>query len=148
MAQPYQIPPGEVEHVNTVWDGRGAQALQLRYREVVTIDANGQSKVYRDSEYVTLGDGQLITAAMLGMGKVELAVCDLCRYPLAPPWWAEAELPSLGVMLRESGATCVGCSQFACRRHARSCTDRRVRCVPCWRRFSLGGFLYWLIFTK
>lgn len=146
MAQPYQIPPGEVEHVNTVWDGRGAQALQLRYREVVTIDASGQSKVYRDSEYVTLADGSVITAAMLGMGKVELAVCDLCRYPPVPRWKWEVEQPSLGVMLRKSGTICAGCSQFVCRRHARSCTDNFLRCILCWRQFGLGGLINWLLF--
>jgi hypothetical protein len=144
MSQQYAIPPGDVEYRTTLRDARGADALRLGYREVVTIDADGQAKVFKDSEYVALGDGRLFTAAMLATGKVELAICDLCRYPPRPSWWrrwwSRPEPPALGVMVRESGAFCAGCSQFVCRRHGRIETDGAVRCTGCAWSYTWRGF--------
>lgn len=144
MTQPYPIPPGDVEYRNTLRDARGAEALKLGYREVVTVDADGQAKVFKDAEYLALGDGRLVTAATLAGGKIELAICDLCRYPPLPPWWqrwwVEPELPTLGVMARESGDFCTGCSQFMCRRHQVVGADGLRRCVCCARRFDWRSF--------
>ena len=148
MPQDYQIPLGDVEYRNTLRDARGAVALVLGYREIVTVEPDGQSRVFKDSEYISLGDGRLITAALLWQGKIELAICDLCRYPLAPRWWEDPEDPSLGIMARESGEFCAGCSQFVCRRHSQVVADGSVRCLPCARRFWWRALFDWLFFEK
>ena len=147
MAQDFQIPPGSVEYDNPFRDSRGVIALKLGYTEVVTVLPDGASKVYKLSEYVALGDGRLITAAMLAHGKIELAMCDPCRYPPPPSWWREPEVPSLGLMARESGEFCAGCSRFVCRRHSAVVTDGSVRCIPCARRFRWRAFLHSLFFA-
>ena len=139
--QNFEIPPGEIEFENTVRDSRGAVALQLGYHEVVTVAPDGQSKVFKRSEYVALGDGRLITAAWIANGKIELAICDYCRYPLPARWWhrlcwwRKPELPSVGLFARDSGDFCVGCSRFVCKAHSRVVSDLSVRCVACARRF-------------
>lgn len=142
MAQNFQIPPGDVEHQNTLWDSRGAVALRANYRELVTVLPDGESKVFKLTEYLALDDGRLLTAVMLAYGKIDLAICEHCRYPLPPPWWWlgwrwwwTPEPPSLGVMARESGHACAGCSRFFCKKHSSVVEDGSVRCVPCARRF-------------
>jgi hypothetical protein len=151
MVQSFQIPPSDVECYNTLHDSRGALALRLGCHEMVTVLPDGSSKVFKLYEYVALDDGRLITAITLAAGKIELAICDLCRYPLPLLWWRRwlgfmPEAPSVGVMARESGFTCAGCSHFVCRRHARVVGDGSVCCIPCaqqyWWRALLHSILY------
>ncbi|HNQ22533.1 MAG TPA: hypothetical protein PKK06_05505 [Phycisphaerae bacterium] len=148
MAQSFQIPPGDVEYRNTLRDARGTEVLKFGYREVVTIDPEGQSRVFKESEHVALADGRLFTAATLATGKIELAICDLCRYPLPPRWWwSQPESPSLGCMARESGAFCAGCSLFVCKKHSAVVADGSVRCILCARRFRWRALFRALFFT-
>jgi hypothetical protein len=154
MAQNFEIPPGSVKYDNRLRDSRGVTVLRPNYEEVVTVLPDGESKVYKLSEYVELSDGRLLTAVMLSYGKIELAICDHCRYPLPPPWWWlgwrrwwTPERPSVGVFARDSGACCAGCSRFVCRKHSRVVTDGSLRCIPCARRFRWRAFFHALFYA-
>lgn len=143
----FQIPPGAVESRGTMRDSRGAEALKYNSRELVTIDQDGNSSVFKEYEQVALGDGRVLPAFMLGSGKVELAICDLCRYPRRIGWFSKLEPPRLGVMARESGDFCAGCSQFVCRRHSRVVSGEPVRCLACASSFTLRGFIHAIFFA-
>lgn len=150
MAKNSEIPAGEVEYRNTLRDVNGVEDPLAGYRESVVVDPDGLSRVVKDAEFQELEDGRVLTASMLGHGKIELMVCNLCRYPAPPPWWArrrEPDRPSSGILARESGALCEGCSRFVCKLHSVVVADGSVRCLPCARRFRWRAFIHALFFA-